>query len=117
VALLPYPSSQPILKSRKPQKEVLGRLESRGSTTNATAKTLELPWVQRSTTLIAFVTPRFSETTVGTCAFQIAVRKKSLAIRTIRLEHLVFVDMAFAEQSEEYIMSDLSMIRCAGSSE
>jgi hypothetical protein len=96
---------------------MLGGFESRGSSADATAKALKLPWGQRLTALIAFVAARISETTIGTCAFQIAVRKKSLAICTVRLEHLVFVDIAFVKQSKEYVMSDLSVVCSAGSSE
>jgi hypothetical protein len=96
---------------------MLGRLESRRSGANATAKTSELPGVQRFAALIAFITPRFTEAAVRASTFHIAVRKKPLAIRAIGLEHLVSVDITPSEQSQEYIMCDLSVVCCTGSSE
>jgi hypothetical protein len=92
---------------------MLRRLEARRSGTKVTAKTLKLPWIQRLTALITFITSCFSEATVRTSTFQIAVGKVPLALRAISLKHLIFVNIAPIEQSEEYIMSNLSMILSA----
>jgi hypothetical protein len=115
MSLLFYPGSQLILKRRQAQKEMLRGLKTRRSRTKVTAKIFEFSWIQRLTALITFITSCFSEATVRTSAFQIAVRKESLAPRAISLEHLVSVNVAPLEQGEEYIMRNLSVILCAGS--
>jgi hypothetical protein len=89
---------------------MLRRLEARRSRTKITAKILKFPWIQRLTALITFITSCFSEATVRTSTFQIAIGKKPLAFGAISLKHLIFVNIAPIEQSEKYIMSNLSMI-------
>ena len=78
---------------------------------------LKLRWIQRLTTVITFVTSCFIEATVRTSTFQIAVGQESLTLGAISLNHLIFVDITLAEQIEEYVMSNLGVIRCTSGSE
>ena len=105
-----YPASQPVLKSRKAQEEMLRRLKARRSGTEIAAKLLELRWTQRLAAFITFITSCLIVVTMGTGTLQIAVGKETLAFGAISLQHFVLVDVALIEQSQEHIMSNLSMV-------
>ena len=81
------------------------------------AKLLKLGWAQGLATLITFITSCPIEVTIRTRPLQIAVRQETLAFGAISLQHFVFVDVALLEQSQEHIMSNLSMVGSVSSGE